>query len=70
MQLHRVLSLRKVLRLPRPNTRAEAKKKAAHLSRSQRGKGGRKSLGKAMQDEFEAYARTLVMEKSKSLEEG
>jgi hypothetical protein len=32
--------------------------------------GGREVSGKAMQDEFMANAKTLVVEKSKSLEEG
>jgi hypothetical protein len=40
------------------------------MSRFQRGKGGNIS-GKAMQDdEIKAGAKKLVMEKSKSLEEG
>ena len=46
------------------------KKKAAHMSRFQRGKGGREISGKAMQDDVEAHAKTLGLVKSTNLEEG
>jgi len=47
-----------------------AKKKSGSKSRSQRGKGGREISGKAMQDEVEANAKTLGLEKPTNLEEG
>ena len=46
------------------------KKKAVRLDRFERGKGGREVSGKAMQDEVEANAKTLGLEKTTTLEEG
>jgi hypothetical protein len=50
--------------------RFPVKKKAVRSDRSKRGKRGRKISGKAMQDEVEASAKTLGLEKTTILEEG